>query len=161
MKYLRVSFATQFILAVYFQLISWFPLGPWNYQPGLVPLIDSPAIGLGDIAIVSLFLLPFLLFSLAYWKNWIWLMWAGVAGYGTWLYLQIQTWRVPYLFGASEHWQEVYHSVFAHSTKILPSSGNHLAPDAMHLTIQVLLCVIVITLIIGLLGVQRKKKPGM
>lgn len=160
MKYLRISFATQFLLAVYFQLITWIPLGRWNYQPGVVPLINSPVIAPGDAGIACLFLLPFLLFSLAYWRNWQWLMWAGVAGYGAWLYLQIQTWWVPYLFGASDRWQEVYHRVFAYSTPLLPSFGNHLAPDAMHLVIQILLCLIVVTLITGLLHLRRTKPSG-
>jgi hypothetical protein len=159
MKYLRVSFATQFLLAVYFQIINWFPLGQWNYQPNFVPLINSRTIDLGDVGVVSLFLLPFLLFSLAYWRSWKWLMWAGVAGYAGWLYSQIQTWWIPYLFGASDHWQEIYHRVFAHSTKILPSFGNHLAPDAMHLTIQFLLLIILASLIIGLVQIRRSKKP--
>ena len=158
MKYLRISFATQFALAIYFQIINWFPLGLWNYQPGFVPLINSPAIEIGDVGTVCLFLLPFLLFSFAYWRSWKWLMWLGVAGYAGWLYLQIQTWWVPYLFGASDHWQEVYHRVFAYSTKKLPSFGNHLAPDAMHLTIQLLLLVILTSLIVGLVQIRRSKK---
>ena len=161
MKYLRLSLATQFLLAVYFQIINWFPLGHWNYQPGFVPLINSPAIEIGDVGGLSLFVLPFLLFALAYRRNWKWLLWVGVVGYAGWLYLQIQTWWVPYLFGASLRWQEVYHRVFAYSTKILPSFGNHLAPDAMHLTIQLLLLVIVASLIVGLLQIQRSKKPDV
>ena len=161
MKYLRLSLATQFLLAVYFQIINWFPLGLWNYEPDFVPLINSSTIALGDVGVVCLFLLPFLLFSLAYWRRWKWLMWVGVVGYAGWLYLQIQTWWVPYLFGASLHWQEVYHRVFAYSTKILPSFGNHLAPDAMHLTIQLLLLVIIASLIVGLLQIQRSKKSDV
>lgn len=87
-------------------------------------------------------------------------MWVGAVGYGVWLYLQIQTWWVPYLFGASEHWQEVYNRVFSHSTKILPTFGNHLAPDAMHLTIQLLLFVIVISSIVGLVQLHRRKRSA-
>src|ERR1700693_3505948 len=124
MKYLRISLATQFLFAIYFQVINWFPLGSWNDQPGFVPIFHSVISGKiewGDIGILSMFLLPFLLFALAYWRRWNWLMWIGVAGYAIWLCLQIQTWWVPYLFGASGHWQEVYHRVFAHSAKILPS----------------------------------------
>lgn len=158
MKYLRISLATQFLLAAYFQVINWFNLGPWNDQPGFVPLFSSIISGkieLGDVGVVCLFLLPFLLFSLAYWRSWKWLMWVGVAGYAGWLCLQIQTWWVPYLFGATDHWKETYSRVFAHSTKILPSFGNHLAPDAMHLTIQMLLSVIVTSSIVGLVQLRR------
>ena len=160
MRYLRISLAAQFLLAIYFQIINWCSLGLWNYQPGFVPLLSSGAIEWRDVGSVSAFLLPFLLFSLAYWRRWNWLMWVGAVGYGAWLYLQIQTWWVPYLFGASEHWQEVYNRVVSHSTKILPSFGNHLAPDAMHLTIQLLLIVIVISSTVGLVQLQRHKKSA-
>jgi hypothetical protein len=163
MKYLRVSLGTQFLLAVYFQIVNWFPLGLWNYQPDFLPLISSVSSGKvewGDVGVVSAFLLPFLLFFLAYWRQWTWLMWVGAAGYAGWFYLQIQTWWVPYLFGASDRWQETYHRVFDHSTKILPSFGNHLAPDAMHLTIQLLLFVIVTCSIVGLVRIQRIKKSA-
>jgi hypothetical protein len=160
MKYLRISLAAQFLLAVYFQMINWFSLGAWNNQPDFVPLISSVMSGTiewVDIGIVGAFLLPFFLFLLAFWRQWRWLMWVGALGYTFWLYLQIQTWWIPYLFGASDHWQEVYHRVFAHSTNILPSFGNHLAPDAMHLTIQLLLCIIVASSIVGLGQIQRTK----
>ena len=158
MKYLRISLATQFLLAIYFQIINWFSLGSWNDQPDFVPFfssISSGTIQWGDVGILGAFLLPFLLFSLAYWRRWNWLMWAGVVGYSVWLYLQVQAWWIPYLFGASEHWKEVYHRVFAHSTKLLPSFGNHLAPDAMHLTIQLFLFIIVASTIVGLVQVRR------
>lgn len=161
MRYLRISLVTQFLLAGYFQIVNWFSLGSWNYQPGFVPMFSSVASGKllwGDVGILSMFLLPFLLFALAYLKRWNWLMWVGALGYTIWLYLQVQTWWVPYLFGASKNWQEIYHRVFARSTKILPSFGNHLAPDAMHLTIQLLLFVIVISTIVGLVQIQQSKK---
>ncbi len=164
MKYLRISLAAQFLLAVYFQMINWFSLGLWNYQPGSIPMfssISSGKIQWGDVGILCAFLLPFLLFIIAYRRRWNWLMWTGVVGYSVWLYLQVQTWWVPYLFGASQHWQEIYHRVFAHSTKILPSFGNHLAPDAMHLTIQLLLIVIVVYSIVGLIQVQRSNKSKL
>jgi hypothetical protein len=163
MKYLRISLATQFLLAVYFQLVNWFSLGAWNDQPNYVPLFNAMISGKlewGDVGIVFLFLLPFLLFFFAYWKRWTWLMWAGVFGYGAWLYLQLQTWWFPYLFGASDRWQEIYHRVFSRTTKILPSFGNHLAPDAMHLTIQLLLTAIVVCTILGLVQMRRSKKSA-
>lgn len=163
MKYLRISLVFQLLLAIYFQLINWFSLGSWNYQPGFVPMfnsVNSGKIQWGDIAILGVFLLPFLLFFLAYWRRWNWLMWVGAIGYTIWIYLQIQTWWIPYLFGASEQWQKIYHRVFAYSTKILPSIGNHLAPDAMHLTIQLLLIVIVTSTIVGLVQIQRSKKSA-
>ena len=158
MRYLQISLATQFLLAIYFQMVNWFSLGSWNDQPGFVPMFSSVISGRiqwEDAGILAMFLLPFLLFALAYWRRWKWLMWVGAIGYGIWLYLQVQTWWIPYLFGASEHWQEIYHRVFVRTTKILPSFGNHLAPDAMHLTIQLLLFVIVTNSIAGLMQIRK------
>jgi hypothetical protein len=161
MKYLRISLAAQFLLAVYFQMVNWFSLGAWNDQPNSVPLFNSVMSGKvewGDIGFVGAFLLPILLFLLAYWKRWTWLMWLGVFGYTAWFYLQVQPWWVPYIFGATDQWQKTYHRVFAHSTKILPSFGSHLAPDGMHLVIQLFLSVIITTLIVGLVQIRRSKK---
>jgi hypothetical protein len=39
----------------------------------------------------------------------------------------------------------VYQRAFAHSTAILPSWGNHLPPDAMHLVLQIFLMGVVIS----------------
>lgn len=163
MKYLRISLATQFLLAAYFQVINWFPLGQWNCQTGFVPLLTSVTSGKvawGDIGSVSVFSFPFLAFIFAYWRRWTWVMWAGVFGYFCWFYLQFQTWWVAYLFGASDRWRETYYRVFAHTTKVLPSFGDHLAPDAMHLTIQLLLLVIITSLIVGLVQTQRSRRPN-
>lgn len=163
MKILRISLVTQGLFAVYFQLINWFSLGGWNDQPGFVPFVTSVAAGdvaWSDFGILFAFLSPFLLFLLAYWRRWLWLMWLGAGGYAVWLYLQIQTWWVPYLFGADEHWKATYERVFGGTTKVLPSFGNHLAPDAMHLTIQLLLIVIVASTIVGLVQVQRSGKSS-
>lgn len=56
-----------------------------------------------------------------------------------WFGLQLATWWLPYLFGASPAWADVYGRVFAQQTQVLPRWGAHLPPDAMHLTLQVLL----------------------
>jgi len=43
MKWLRASLVIQIIVAAYFQLVLWFPLGPWNDQPGkrLITLVGE------------------------------------------------------------------------------------------------------------------------
>ncbi len=159
--YLRISLAAQAVLAVYFQAVNWFNLGSWNDQPGFVPLLSAGRIPWGRVVSIAVFLFPVLLFWLAYWKRWGWLMWIGTVGYGIWLYFQIRTWWVPYIFGASRQWEDIYKRVFARTTKILPSSGNHLAPDALHLTIQLLLLVIVTSTLAGLVRARRDKGPSL
>lgn len=156
-KSLRNSIFTQAVLAVYFQAIQWLPLGRWNYQPGFDPLLTGALQGhlvVLDVLIMMLFVLPALLFWIAYRRGLIWLMWACLVGYTIWLGMEVKTWWVSYILGASDQWVEVYQRVFSQSTKVLPSFGRHLAPDGMHFVLQLLLAVIVITGAVGLL--QRR-----
>src|ERR1035438_9653816 len=76
MKWLKASLLVQIILAAYFQVILWFPLGSWNDQPGkrLIALL-SEGQALGVVGFALAMLLPVLLFSLAIWKRWVWLIW--------------------------------------------------------------------------------------
>lgn len=160
-RWLRFALFAQIALAIYFQLVVWIPLGRWNYQPGNSALLDQAINGtlsMGDAIFATLFALPLLLYSIAYRRKFIWLMWVGLAGYSAWLYLQVQTWWVNYIFGASESWMGTYDRVFGQSTKILPSFGRHLAPDAMHFVLQLLLVLVVVSLCVGLLSLRTEKR---
>jgi hypothetical protein len=67
-----------------------------------------------------------------------------VAFYALWLALQIRSWWVPYIFGATESQAERYNKVLGQSTQLLPSFGRHLPPDGLHLVIQMLLLAVVV-----------------
>jgi hypothetical protein len=154
MKWLRASLWSQAILALYFQLIQWLPLGSWNYQPGFTPLGAEAIQGratASDILFVTAFMAPFVVFWFAYSRHLRWLMWSCVFGYAIWLALQVKTWWVAYAFGASDSWMAVYRRVFSHSTQLLPTFGRHLPPDGMHLLLHVLLTATVVSAVIGLL----------
>lgn len=124
------------------QLISWVPLGRWNFQPccpsGVVQL-RAGTLTPGDALTVIAFILPLLLFWIGLTRGWPVLMWIAFAAYAIWLGLQLFTWWPPYLFGASAHWAAVYARAFAQATQVLPRWGTHLPPDAMHLVLQILL----------------------
>ena len=142
------------------QLVSWFPLGRWNYQPCCPPGLAALRRGVltaGDVVGIGAFLLPVALFWLGARLEWRWAMWLAVLATTVWLGLQLSTWWPPYLFGASEHWSQVYARAFAESTPILPRWGNHLPPDAMHFSLQVLLAGTVVTGVRALLR-QRVRK---
>ena len=136
------AIVSQLALAIYMQLITWVPLGRWNYQPccatGLEQL-QRGTLTAGDAAGATLFLLPCVLFVIGARRSWRWMMWLSLSAIAIWLGLQLWTWWPPYLFGASERWASVYARAFAQATPILPRWGNHLPPDAMHFTLQVLL----------------------
>ena len=154
MSWLRVSLFSQALLAGYFQVIQCLPLGRWNYQPGFTPFGVETIHGRAtapDVLLMAVFIVPFVAFWFAYSKGLRWLMWICTLGYTVWLTLQIKTWWVPYAFGASDSWARVYQRVFSQSTQLLPSAGRHLAPDGMHLVLQLLLTAVVVPAVIGLL----------
>jgi len=155
MAWLKASLAAQVVLAFYFQVILWFPLGSWNDQPGK-RLIELATNGEAAVAFgfASLFLLPVMLFALALWKRWFWLMWLGLIGYGVWAITQVQSWWIPWIFGADE--RALNNQRFLEKTlKIFPSSRNHPPPDAMHFVLDLLLFPVVVTIAIGLLRAKH------
>jgi hypothetical protein len=158
----RTALAWQIGLAAYMQLISWVPLGRWNYQPccptGL-ELLRRGDLSLGDVAGTAAFLLPVLLFWLgARWES-RGAMWLALLATAVWLGLQLWTWWPPYLFGASDRWSEVYARAFAQATPILPRWGRHLPPDAMHFVLQLLLAGCVASGIMAITRQSRRTRP--
>lgn len=146
----------QIILAAYFQAILWFPLGAWNDQPGkrLITLFaQGQALSVLGFAVAML--LPVLLFALGIWKRWACLMWVGLIGYGVWAVLQIQSWWIPWIFGADQ--RALDNAKFLERTyKIFPSSPGHPAPDAMHFVLDVLLFSAVLTIVLGLWEIRGR-----
>jgi hypothetical protein len=160
MKWLRASLVIQIILAAYFQATLWFPLGSWNDQPGkrliaLVSAAQAPAV----FGFSLTMLLPVLLFSLAYWRRWVWLMWIGLIGYGVLAVREIQSWWIPWIFGADQ--RALDNQEFLQRTyKIFPSSVEHPAPDAMHFVLDVLLFLALATMALGLLKYRHGSVAG-
>jgi hypothetical protein len=157
MPWLRASLVLQILLTLYFQIIAWFPLGAWNDQPGK-RLIQSAGEGHAIAAIVfsAFFLLPVLIFAFAFWKRVFWLMGFGLIGYCIWAFMQVQSWWIPWIFGADARARE-NQVALAHTYKLFPQSAEHPAPDAMHFTLDIILFAACATLLIGLL---KRTKPG-
>lgn len=154
----RTALGWEIALAVYMQLMSWVPLGRWNYQPCCAPGLEqlrrgtlSAGDGLGALA----FVLPAVFFWLGVRRNWRWAMALSVVALSVWLGLQLFTWWPPYVLGASERWAAVYARAFAESTPVLPRWGNHLPPDAAHFVLQVLLAGSVVS---GTMAVLRRSR---
>jgi hypothetical protein len=151
MKWVKVSLVIQIILAAYFQVVLCFPLGSWNDQPGkrLITLLsEGQAFAVLSFALVML--LPVLLFALSFWKRRGWLMWVGLMGYSVWAPLQIQSWWIPWIFGADQ--RALSNQKFLQRTyKIFSSTIGHPAPDAMHFVLDLLLFSAVVTIALGIL----------
>jgi hypothetical protein len=157
MIYLKAAVAVQFVLASYFQAVLWFSLGAWNDQPGerLLAVVRSGEAPFAAFAFAFMMFLPTLLFALAYWKRWFWLIWLGLCGNFVWGMMQLQSWWIPYLFGADA--RALKNQAFLERTyKILPSFPNHPAPDAMHLVLDMLLLSVVVLTLVGLVKTRGK-----
>jgi hypothetical protein len=152
---LKTALAVQFVLAFYFQAILWFPLGAWNDQPGerLLAAVKSGDAPFAAFTFAFFMFLPTLLFALAYWKRWFWLMWLGFCGNLVWGIMQFQSWWIPYIFGADARALK-NESYLERTYKILPSFPNHPAPDAMHLVLDLLLLTVGTLTLIGLLSLR-------
>ncbi len=147
-------------LTVYLWLISWIPLGNWNRQrEGTLfqALMSGRGIQAEDWGMLLFVTLPCVLFWLAYKRSSFWFALPALALDIVWLAMQIQSWWLPYIFGTDKRWQLAYAK--GPTTKLLPSFGNHVAPDGMHFVIHVLLAAALITGAAGLR--QIKLAPGM
>jgi len=129
------------VLLVYFELCILIPLGRWNDQPGISVAFSSGNIILGAaIGGAQLLLLIGTVWRLKP------LLWFGLLGDTVWLLLHVYSLWVPYILGASPQYAKMYARVWGHTTKLLPNFGNHLAPDAMHILIDVFVIAVIVTL---------------
>lgn len=147
----RVALGWQIALALYMQVISWIPLGRWNYQPCCptgFELLRRGDLAASDAAGAAAFVLPAAFFWVGARRGWRWAMGLSLLATAIWLVLQLVSWWPPYLFGASERWSVTYERAFAQATQVLPRWGRHLPPDAAHLVLQILL--------IGAVGASAK-----
>jgi hypothetical protein len=134
------------LLTAYLWLIAWFPLGNWNHQQDetLLPqLLEGKGLHPDDIGMLFFVTAPALLFFVAYHYRKFWFAIAALALDGWWAFMQIQSWWIPYILGTNVPWQLKYAK--GATTKVLPSFGNHVAPDGMHFLIHVFLAAAMIT----------------
>jgi hypothetical protein len=66
------------------------------------------------------------------------LIYYGVAYYFILLAVECATWWVPYLFGASGRWLEIYLRVHSRTIGVLPGRAGRTAPNLEHLILMML-----------------------
>jgi hypothetical protein len=140
----RAAITAQVILLVYFELCILVPLGTWNAQPGMAAFTSGNMIMGAAIGSAQLLLLIGTVFRLKP------LLWFGLVGDTIWLLLHIWSNWMPYILGASPQYAAMYARVFGRTTKLLPNLGNHLAPDAMHIFIDVFVIGVIFSLVLYL-----------
>ena len=145
----RWSLLSQGMLFGYYQLIEWVDLFPWN------DIRRGNGQATLDLVVAGIMLGLILVTSRRVW----WAMGIAAALYGLWLYLQIQSWWLPYLQGASPGWKRVYGRFFGETVKFLPTVGDHLAPDACHIVLQLLIVSALVTTGLAVLSGLRRSLP--
>ena len=118
------------VLGVYLQVVEWVDLGPWNTF-----VAGSNGQAQADI----LFAILTVVLVAALWRGGRVATLGAVMATGAWAVLQIATWWIPYLQGASNAWQRTYARWFADNVQVLPGDATHLPPDANHLVLQILI----------------------
>ena len=127
----KAAVTAQVALLVYFELCVLVPLGRWNDQPGMALFTFGNLILGGAIAVPQLLLLIGTVRRIRL------LLWLGLIGDSVWFVLHSSSLWWPYIAGASLQYAAIYPRVFGRTTKLLPNFGNQLAPDAMHIFIDV------------------------
>ena len=115
-------------------------MGDWNRQRGerlLIAILNGHSPDLDDVFTLLFVALPAILLWIAYRRARLWFAVSALAVDVFWLWMQIRSWWVPYIFGTMTQWRIDYAK--GPTTRILPSFGNHVAPDGMHLVIDILL----------------------
>ena len=91
----RTALGWQIALALYMQLISWVPLGRWNYQPCCAPGLDQlrrGTLSASDGLMMVAFLLPVAVFWLGARRDWRWVMVLSLLPIGVWLGRVMSVW---------------------------------------------------------------------
>ncbi len=147
----RWSIVSQIGLLVYLELIEWVNLFPWNDVRG------GNGQGKLDIAIGIVMLAA--IWATA--RRVRFVMALATMLYSFWLWLQIDSWWISYVRGASPEWQRVYERYFSKTVHILPAAGNRLPPDACHLVLQILIVLALVTTAAATFSLWRTPRPAI
>lgn len=117
---------SQALVAVYLQAIEWIPMAPWNdlARGNGQERLDIAAAALSAVLVAGTY------------ARRIWLVGLGVVVYGAWLWLQLDFWWRPYVFGATPRELAFHARWFGRTWAFLPSPPGHPAPDAAHLVLH-------------------------
>jgi hypothetical protein len=140
---IKLAVAAQLVCAGYLQFIEWVPVFPWN----------DLAHGNGQDRLDVILAVVQLAVAFGFWISSRIAMGLGLAAYFGWMFLQIDSWWRPYLFGGrtvGPHWY------FARTYKFLPIIDSRPTPDAAHVVLQILLAAVLITGVVAFYRVVRR-----
>lgn len=127
---MTVAISLQLLLLVYYQLTTRYDFHPFNgvrfWQPG--ERYTEAAINFTLMVLP----LPGYLFNISS------LMRFGAVFYFILFAREIASWFVPYFFGASAKWQDVYSRVQGRTITLIPPRGQNPTPNFGHLILMAL-----------------------
>jgi hypothetical protein len=153
MRWMRWSLFSQISLLAYLELIECVNLFPWN------DVRRGNGQGSVDIAIGAVMIGAIV----ATIRRWRIAMAIATVLYAIWLWLQIDTWWIGYIRGASPAWKRTYARFFSETVQVLPRGGDHLPPDACHLVLQLLILAALATTALATAAAIKKRRalpPG-
>jgi hypothetical protein len=131
LRWFKAALFLQLLLLAYFLAIEVADLFPWNdvaSRPAAYDLGQAIAVhAFPQLALIGIFALGVR-----------WLATVSALGYAVYLARQLWIWWLPYIAGAEPAWRQYYAENFERTLKLFPSDGLYLAPDAQHLTLQLL-----------------------
>jgi hypothetical protein len=143
----KFAVAAQLLCAAYLQFIEWFPVFPWN------DLSHGNGQEWLDFALAA----SQLAFVVGFWLCSRAGMGLGLAAYGYWMYLQLDSWWRPYVFGGRTVGPNWY---FARTYKFLPKIDSRPTPDAAHIVLQAMLLLVLVTGSLALWRVCAEKSKA-
>ena len=140
----KYAVAAQLLCAAYLQFIEWVPVFPWN----------DLSHGNGQEMLDVILIVVQLAVAVGFWLQSRVAMGLGLAAYSGWMYLQLDSWWRPYLFAGRQvgpHWY------FARTYKFLPAIDGRPTPDAAHVVLQLTLVLVLVTGVMALYQVLRRR----
>jgi len=134
-------------LALYLQATEWINLYPWN---------DIRAGNGQEQTDIIIALVTAGLVAALWWGGRIAALLA-TALMGIWGWLQVSSWWIPYIAGATPQWKRIYAKWFAGGVHILPKTENHLPPDANHLVLHILILIAFVLSLAALVASFRRR----
>ncbi len=131
MNIMTTAIVLQVVVLVYHQVTTLFDLYPFNGIRGSSPRERLTEAGV-NFAFMAFPLVAFIL------------RWPGMMQGGLYTYFFVAlgwcaTWPIPYFFGPSPKWLEIYSRIQAKTIMVLPRRGTNPTPNLEHLILIVLL----------------------
>ncbi|SEN14458.1 hypothetical protein [Lihuaxuella thermophila] len=149
-KWIYICFLMQFGIILYWEITQYVDLFPFNDVAGLDLRESLRASYANDIPKIGIILVLWLCLRWMTRPWYLFLFASSLIYYIVFLGIQISIWWPRYIVGATPEQLKEYNEKFAHTIKILPTFGNHVAVDLQHNILQLWTLAIIIVMFLAL-----------